>query len=242
MRRQHHVLQLEQLRVNLRLLLVDIEAGGEDAAVLQRRAQGGLVDDRAAGGVDEHRGRLHPLQLWRGDQVPGRLGQRYVDADEVRLAEQRVEVGARHAELALDLLRRRHLVVVDDAHSEAARPPRHAAPDPAETDDAERRAADVVAEQHVDRPAAEGAAADEVVSLQHPAAGCHQEREGEVGRGVVEDTGGVGDHHAVPRGGGHVDVVEADRHVGDDLQPWCAEHLIADCVHQLADHPLRALG
>jgi hypothetical protein len=42
----------EQARIDGRLVLVDIEAGAEDAAGFERVSQGRLVHDRPAGGVD----------------------------------------------------------------------------------------------------------------------------------------------------------------------------------------------
>ena len=164
-----------------------------------------------------------------------------MDADEVRLAEQWIELAARHAQLLLHLRGGWELVVVDDAHAERPGATSHAAPDATETHDAQRGATDVVPEQHVDRPAGKGAAADETVGLEQPAAGRHQQGEGEIGGGVVEDSGRVGDHDAVPGGGGDVDVVVADRHVGDDLEPGGAQDLLADRIHQLGDHALRSL-
>ena len=45
-------------------------------------------------------------------------------------------------------------------------------------------------------------------------------REGHVGGGVGQDAGRVADGDAAGRGGGDVDVVEADREVADHLQLW----------------------
>jgi hypothetical protein len=62
------------------------------AFVGERVGEGGLVDDRAPGGVDQDRGRLHQREPARVDEVVRLVGQRGVDADDVRLAQPLVEV------------------------------------------------------------------------------------------------------------------------------------------------------
>jgi hypothetical protein len=47
--------------------------GAEEPAGAQRRDEGGLVDEAAAAGVDEDRGRAHRRQFGRADEV-ARLG------------------------------------------------------------------------------------------------------------------------------------------------------------------------
>jgi hypothetical protein len=47
------VLELEERRVGARFLGVDVEAGGRDPALLERGMQRVLVDDAAAGRVDQ---------------------------------------------------------------------------------------------------------------------------------------------------------------------------------------------
>ena len=53
MRHEHHVVELEELGVDLGLPLEDVEAGAGDRAVAQRSGERRLVDDRPARGVDE---------------------------------------------------------------------------------------------------------------------------------------------------------------------------------------------
>jgi hypothetical protein len=50
--------------------------------------EGGGIDDRAAGGVDEERGPLHQAQLLGADQTDAALAEFVVDADHVGFAEQ----------------------------------------------------------------------------------------------------------------------------------------------------------
>ena len=102
----------------------------------RRRAsmQRALVDDRAAGGVDQDRRGLHRPQRRRVDQVVGVGRQRAVQRDEVRALEQREQ---RHAAVRAG---------VKHGHLKARGAPRHRASDPAHADDPERRPVDVVAE------------------------------------------------------------------------------------------------
>ena len=62
----------------------------------------------------------------------------------------------------------------------------------------------------------------------------HQQRPGEVGRGVIEHARRVGRHDAGARTGGEVDVVVADRKVADGLEARCRgnhlrRHRIGSC-------------
>jgi hypothetical protein len=53
-RDEHGVLELEQARVHLRLVLEDVEAGARDDAGGERLGERSLVDDRPARRVDEN--------------------------------------------------------------------------------------------------------------------------------------------------------------------------------------------
>ena len=87
-------------RVGARLLGEDVEAGAGDPALLRARvASACLVDDAAAGGVDDPDRRLDLAQRLLADQADrlGGLGQ--VHGDEVGSAEQLVEREQLDAEL-----------------------------------------------------------------------------------------------------------------------------------------------
>ena len=102
-----------------------------------------LVHDGTAGGVDSDGRLLHAAQRALVDQVT-RLGrEQRVQAHEVGLAQQRVRVGGRRVQLALDAGVGPDGVVIEHAHPESRRPARHRAADAAEADDAERLAVDV---------------------------------------------------------------------------------------------------
>ena len=65
MRGGDDVLELEQRAVGARLVGEHVEAGGRDAALLERDVERVLVDDAAAGGVDQHQARLDLGELPR---------------------------------------------------------------------------------------------------------------------------------------------------------------------------------
>ena len=71
MRRGDDVLELEERAVGARLLGEDVEPGGGDPALLERGVERVLVDDAAAGGVDQHQRRLDLGQLLGADQADG---------------------------------------------------------------------------------------------------------------------------------------------------------------------------
>ena len=88
-------------------MLVDVEPGGADLAVLERRGERRGVDEGAARGVDQDRVRLHRLELGRADQVVRLGARRRVQADDVRALEQLLELDPLGGELALRLRLRR---------------------------------------------------------------------------------------------------------------------------------------
>ena len=142
------------------------------------------VDDRAARGVDQDRGRLHQREGLGADQVAGARGQRQVDRDEVRAAQQVLEV------VLVARLGREHL------HAEAGGAARDRLADAAEADDPERRAGDVGAEEAAGIPGVPLAAVRERRRLGDPARRRHQQREGEVGGGLGQCVGRVADRDA----------------------------------------------
>ena len=68
-RRGDDVLELEERAVGARLLGEDVEPGGGDAALLEGVVERLLVDDAAAGGVDEHEVGL-TLASWSSPMRP----------------------------------------------------------------------------------------------------------------------------------------------------------------------------
>ena len=91
---QHHVLEPDQRRVDMRLVLEHIEPSPRDPPFRQGLDEGGLVHHGPPRGVDEIGGLLHRPERLGIDQVPGLGEQGRVERDEVRLPEKRREVDA----------------------------------------------------------------------------------------------------------------------------------------------------
>ena len=109
--------------------------------------------------------------------------------------------------------------VVQHLHAE----PRGAAgdrlSDAAVPHDPERGAVDVDAQEVADVEAGPASGAEVGLGVGGPPARGEDQEEGEVGGGLVEHPGRVAHRDPQLRRGGDVDVVVADRDVGNDLQP-----------------------
>ena len=102
--------------------------------VLERLGERRLVDQTAARGVDEDRGRLHLLELFRPDHVLGLGRERHVQGDDVALAQDGVEI---------DQAGLREDVEGQHLHAERLGALADRLAERAVADDAERRAGDV---------------------------------------------------------------------------------------------------
>ena len=71
MRQERNGRIIHKTRVNLRLLLVDIEAAREHFSLVEGFHERSFVDDGAAGGVDDDDGGFHDGELGGGDHVVG---------------------------------------------------------------------------------------------------------------------------------------------------------------------------
>ena len=103
-----------------------------------------LVDDGAAAGVDEDRGRLHHRQLALADQIVRRVVERHVQGHDVRGAQQLVEEREADAERVLLVLGEPRDVVVLDARVERGARRATFLPMLPRPDDAERLARQLV--------------------------------------------------------------------------------------------------
>src|SRR5262245_66649450 len=84
MRGQYYILERQQRIVWWRWLLVEyVEAGAKQLIVCECAGECGLVDHRAAAGVDDDRLGLHRGKLVRADHVAGRRVERDVQGDDV---------------------------------------------------------------------------------------------------------------------------------------------------------------
>jgi hypothetical protein len=124
---------------------------------------------------------------------------------------------------------------VEHLHSEALGAARDRLADAPEADDPECRAGHLGTERAVGLERDPLPLAHVALALREPPREREQEREGEVGRGVGQDVGRVADRDAAARGGVEVDVVGADRVVGDRAQLGCrGEQLLVDRVGEQA--------
>ena len=204
----------EQRRLARRLRDEHVEAGAGDRACRERLVERVLVDEPAAGDVDDEGRRLHARELLGADHA-GRLGRlRHVDRDEVAALEQLVEGHQLHAEL-LGPRGRDVRVVGDDLGAERLQAGGDECADAAESDDADGLLVELDA--GVVRPL--------------PLPLCERRVRGGDVTGEAQDVpdgelGGrddvrgrcVHDHDARRRGGLDVDVVEADARARDDLE------------------------
>ena len=194
MRAEDRVLQAEQLVVGLRRLFAhDIEPGAHDLLVPQRLVERLLLDNRAAAGVDQDRGRFHQRQLTLADQIMRREIERHVQADDIRRLQQLGQQHKANAERVLLVGRHAVDVVILDPHVEGLGAARHLLADIAEPHNAERLVFELIELGGVEVVAAPAPGDDALV---HPGElagdGQHQQERvlgdsGRVGAAIVAD-------------------------------------------------------
>ena len=135
-----------------------------------------------------------------------------MDRDDVGLREQRVQV-SKLGQVRGDPPPSR----IEDSELEPAGTPRDGAADAPEPDDAERRPCHLLGEPALRPGTGPAARADRQVALDHLPAGREHRREGQIGRGLVENPRRVQPDDDVALGTGDVDAVVAGSEVGDDL-------------------------
>src|SRR6266508_4632857 len=146
MRRDDDVVPLAQRMVLRQRFYVEyVEAGARDLLVAQDCQHGGLLDDRAARGIDEIGRRLHQAEFLGADEAARALRQHDVDADEIRLPEQVLLAHVVDARL-LALLGREVRAPGNDFHAERLADRRSAGAELAEAEDAERGALELRAD------------------------------------------------------------------------------------------------
>ena len=210
-----HLRQLEQRARRGGLGDVDVDARTADVPAADRLGQRLLVDQAAAGGVDDQHAGLGQRQLVLADEAEGlgRLGQ--VDRDHVGPPEQLVQAHQLDAELR-GAGGRDVRVEGDQPDVEGGQALRDELADLAEAHDADGLAVqlDTGVGAALPLPAAQA----RVRGRDVPGGG-EQQGDRVLGGGDDVRRGRVDDHHAAGRRGGHVDVVQAHPGAGDDLQP-----------------------
>ena len=194
--------------------LENIEAGGADLAALKGGNEGLLVDDAAAGAIDDADALLALREGGLVDHVVGLVGQRHVDRDVVGGSQKGVERYGLHLHGG-GASGREIGIVSEDLHAEGLGALGDLAADTAEADDA-----DVLPEQ-----------LDAAERLAIPVAGLHGCRALRDRTGAAEDVGkgelggrdrvatrGIHDDDAALGGGINIHVVHADAGAADDFQ------------------------
>ena len=199
-----------------------VERGSSDPALGERPHEGGLVDEPAAGGVDEQGRGLHRPQDGLVDQLMGPFGEGRVQRDDVGTGD-----GGQQVVAAAD----QH-----DVHAEGSRPlrDRRARSGPGLRSRGSRRAARAPASWPAPGQPAFGAQVP--FGVAQVAGEREQEGHRQVRRRVGEDVGGAADRDRALGGGEQVDVVDADGIVGDHPQPRSAgDQLAIDAVGEQAE-------
>ena len=142
-RRDDAVVETQQRIVGVdRLDLGDVERRPRQPPALEGRGERAAVDDRAARGVDQDRGRFHQRQRASVDEVTRLGGRRAVDGHVVGLRQQLLERHQAHAVEIGARLRDIGVAGEDARGAETADAHREGTADVAETDDADGVAGD----------------------------------------------------------------------------------------------------
>ncbi len=221
----HDLWELGQAPVLRWLDLEDVERRTRDVARFDRVGQRVLVDEFAAGGVDDPQARLALRQTGSAEEVP-RLGRRRkVEADVVGDLAHAVEGEQLDAERGRDGLGDER-VVRDNIHAERAPARRDFLPDASEAAEAERLAPQLGAGQLllVPDPALHGR-----VGGRHRAGQRQHQRQRVFSDAHAVAAGGVHDEDAAGAGRGQIDVVDPGSGAGNYPKFWrCSEQTFVD--------------
>ncbi len=158
---------------------------------------------------------------------------RGVQRQDIHPAQHGVEVRVPgRAQLRLHHRRQPVTIVIVDGKPERAGAARHRLADAPHADDAQRLAADPVAEHPARAPAGPSARADQLLALRQPARDRHDQRHGHVGGILGQDARRVGDDDAARPRRAQVDMVHARAEIGDQPEPRAGggEHARVDRV------------
>ena len=230
--RHDDVLELEQL-AGVRLGREDVERGARDLPVPDGLRERALVDELAAGGVDDPDAVAHLGERPGVDEVPGLVGERQVQGQELGRGEdlRRVPCVLR-PELA-ETLRSDERVVADDAHAEAERAAGDLPPDPAEAEHAERLVRELDPAPARALPAA---VLERGVRLRDVARERDEQADRVLRGGDDRRVRRVRDDDPASRCRLDVDVVDADAGAADHLQPLGALDHVGGQLRRRADH------
>ncbi len=200
--------KVHESRLDFRLPLKHIQPGAEEMLRTNGGRKGGLVDDRAARGVDEDAALLEPGEFRSAEPTACVLRQRRVDGQDIHLLKK-----------SLQVLRVPVLVEGRHAHPECLSALRDGAADAPEPVDPERLARERHAEELPRLPPVPGAGPREGLALAQPARDGEDQGEREVGRRVREDVRRVRDEDPAGPARREVHVVDADGVARDEADP-----------------------
>jgi len=154
-----------------------------------------------------------------------------------------VERGVEHRAL-LGIGGEAELVVIVDFHVEAARPFRHRPADAPHAEDAETLARDFEPQGVGGRPGAPALLAHHALAPIGAARRAQEQQHGEIGSGVGEDLGRVGDGKAALQRRRHLDMVIAHREGGDDAHALgqAGDGLGVELVGGRDENPVRSFS
>ena len=217
--KQGDVLQLAQLRIDLRLPLEHVQPGPGQFAGRQHPGQRVLVHHLPAGGVHQISRLLHQLQPTRGQQMERRRRMRRMDGDDVHPRQHLVQAlpmaGAKR--LLLHLAKPLTVIIVN-VEPEGLGAPRDRLADPAHADDAQSLAGDPRPQKGRRGPALPPRVLHHLDALGESSGTRKDQRHGHIGGVLGQNPRRVGDQHAPLPRGRDVDVIDARPEIGDQLQ------------------------
>ena len=241
MRRQYHVLQLQQLRMHRGLVFKHVNACSCDYALLERIRQRRFIHDSSARGIDKDGCGFHQPELIGADHLACLGQQRHVNADVIRFAQQTVRAHEFRVQLALHPFRRTHCVAIQNAHVKSAAAACYGLADPSHSENTQRAVMHVLPHQQIDAPLIPLARVHELMALDHAPRSRHQQCESEIGRCVRKDIGRIRHQNLPACCGRRIDIVEPHRNIGDDADALqFVDHRRRKLVGQLAHNRLLA--
>ncbi len=217
MRREDDIGQLQQRMIGGRRFLHEhVESGPGQMARSQRLYQRLLVDDAATGAVDDASTLGQHRQLRSADQVACFVGQRRMHGEEIDARQHLGEIGDSLDAHLRSAGRGEKGIEADDLHVQAGGAAGDLTADASETDDAERPAGQLGADELAALPLAlfhAGVAGGRMAGQRH------QQRDRVLGGADGVAAGRVHDDDALARRGSHVDVVHSHAGADDDAQP-----------------------
>ena len=207
-----------------------------DPTFLQRRDEGFGVDDGPARHVHQIGRLFHGIELCRRDQSPGGLVEPGAQHHVIRSVQEMIEIEA----LCIHgfLVRR----CVHHFHLEPDGAPGNGPANPSHPHHAEGGPVEIATGEMKRFPRSPLARPDLSRAFREPSHDRREQGESGVGHRLGEDVRGVTDHDPAPTARSDIDVVDAHRHLGDDLEPGRGfEELLVDLVGEHAEQALHRL-